>query len=49
MTPTLLNVPISYLTVQLNCKKQILAFGWTEVFAIIADRYFSKKIVHTKI
>lgn len=47
MTPTLLNVPISYLTVQFKCKKQTLAFGWTEVFAIIADRYFNKKIVHT--
>lgn len=41
MTPTLLNVPISCLTAQLKCKKQTLALGWTEVFAIIADRYFT--------
>lgn len=34
------------LTVQLKCKKQTLAFGRTEVFAIIADRFFNKKIVH---
>lgn len=34
-------------TVQLKCKKQTLAFGVTEVFAVIADRYFNKKIVHS--
>lgn len=41
MTPTLLTVPISSLIVQLKCKKQTLALGWTEVFAIIADVYFT--------
>lgn len=43
MSPTLLNVPISYLTVHLKCKKQTVALSWIEVFAIIADRYFNKK------
>ena len=33
------------LMVHLKHKKQTVAVGWTEVFAIIADRYFNKKIV----
>lgn len=35
------------LTVQLMCEKQTLTFGWTEVFVIVADGCFNKKIVCT--
>lgn len=35
------------LTVQLMCEKQTPTFGWTEVFVIVADGCFNKKIVCT--